>query len=74
MASDKRGLHQGATLLGMLLGLLLGALYAMAHQDKSGSQRRKDLTTFGGDAIEREINASIAEAKDAARQRNEDAD
>ena len=74
MASDKKGLHQGATVFGILLGVLIGALYAITHLDKSGSQRRKDLTTFGGGAIEREIDASISQAKDVARQRLEDVD
>ncbi len=71
MTSAKRGLHQGATALGLLLGLLFGALYAIMRLDKSGSQRRKDLATFGGDAIEREIDANISQAKAIARQRVE---
>ena len=74
MASDKGRLHQGATIFGMLLGLLVGALYAITRLDRSGSQRRKDLTSFGGAAIEREIDASVSQAKSVARRRLEDVD
>lgn len=74
MASDKRGMDRRATIVGALLGLLFGALYAITHLDKSGNVRRKDLATFGGGTIELEIDASMSEAKDAAKRRLDDLD
>ena len=65
-------LDDSVTLYGILLGILLGAAYAILHIKQRGAVRRKDLTQFGAGSGEREIEASMSEAKDAAKQRRHD--
>ena len=74
MSHKERTLDQGAVLVGILLGLAVGGIYAMLHIKKSGAVRRRDLTNFGAGSVELEIEASLNDAKDLARERLQDAD
>lgn len=65
------GLHAGAVVLGAVIGFVIGAGYALLHIKKSGALMRRDLTQFGAGTVELEIEASLNEARDLARQRQE---
>ena len=73
MATRRGPIDAGAALLGLLLGGIIGALYAITRISKSGPVRRRDLASFGGGTLELEIDASIRQAKSAARDRRRDA-
>ena len=67
-------LDAGAVLAGLMLGLVIGAGYALLRIRKSGAVRRRDLVGFGAGSLELEIEASLDEAKELARQRRQAAD
>jgi len=69
MSGKRPKLDENATFVGILLGMLLGALYALLHIKHRGSVRRKDILQFGAGSAEAEIEASLEEAKRAARAR-----
>lgn len=74
MSRKERTLDAGAVLAGLMLGLVIGAGYALLHISKSGAVRRRDLAGFGAGSLELEIEASLDEAKELARQRRQEAD
>jgi len=69
MSPKRPELDENATFVGILLGLTLGALYVLLRSKRRGAARRKDLTQFGAGTAQREIEASLVEAKRKARSR-----
>ena len=69
MSGKRPKLDENATFVGILLGMLLGALYALMRIKHRGSVRRKDILQFGAGSAEAEIEASLDEAKRAAKAR-----
>lgn len=56
-------------ILGVLIGMFVGAVYAILHISADGRTFRKNLTHFGAGTMENDIDASIDDAKQRARQR-----
>lgn len=65
-------LDDGATFVGILIGIIVGGVYALLHVKQRGKTTRKDLTQFGAGSLEIDLDSSLVEAKQKARQRQED--
>lgn len=59
----------GATFWGILLGIIIGGVYALLHIKQRGETTRKDLTHFGAGSLELDMDSSLDDAKQQARQR-----
>ena len=67
---DRRNrLDDGMTFFGILLGILVGGVYALLHLKQRGETTRKDLTQFGAGSLELDMDSSLDDAKQQARQR-----
>lgn len=72
---DRRNrLDDGMTFFGILLGILIGGVYALLHLKQRGETTRKDLTQFGAGSLELDMDSSLDDAKQQARQRMQQTD